>query len=111
MRIRSLTDFIHTHSSVRYTAANMLTWHSIIYLIRPQSDLIWAVVSERDTDMLKGKGGPSILIRPLTEFNAVPDTEVILQLTRAAGTTLMVESPQFFTAFRHVLETLQVGHF
>jgi hypothetical protein len=79
--------------------------------MRPQSDLIWAVVSERDTDMLKGKGGPTILIRPLTEFNAVPDTEVILQLTRAAGTTLMVESPQFFTAFRHVLETLQVGNF
>lgn len=72
-----------------------------------QADVIWALVSERDTGLLSSKSGPTILIKLLTEFNIHSDTEVIVLLTRAAGTTVMVESPQYFTAFRHVLDTLQ----
>ena len=70
--------------------------------------MIWATVSDRDLDLLKTQPFPTVLIKPLSEFNSLSDTEVILQLTRAGGTTLMVESPQFFLAFRHVLDTLQV---
>jgi hypothetical protein len=67
------------------------------------------VVVERDVDLLKHVSGPIILIKPLAEFNILSDTEVILQLTGAGSAAVMVESPQYFTAFRHVLDTLQAS--
>lgn len=72
-----------------------------------QADLIWAVVADRDTDLLASQHGPTILVKLLPEFNSLSDTEVILRLMQAEGTTVMVESPKYFTAFRHVLDTLQ----
>lgn len=64
------------------------------------------MVSDRDVELLNK--GPTILIRLLTEFNSLTDAAVILLLNRAGGTTLMVESPQFFMAYRPVLAALQV---
>ena len=66
------------------------------------------MVSERDTKLLNTPSGPIILISLLSEFNSCADADVILQLTRAEGLTVMVESPQYFLAYRPVLAALQV---
>jgi hypothetical protein len=66
-------------------------------------------VTDRDIELLKSKPSPVVMIKLLSEFNSSTDTEIILQLTRAGGSTVMVESPQYFLAFRHVLDSLQVS--
>jgi hypothetical protein len=48
------------------------------------------------------------MIRLLSEFNSSTDAETILQLIKGEGNTIMVESPQYFLRFRHVLASLQV---
>jgi hypothetical protein len=66
-------------------------------------------VADRDIELLKSKPSPVVMIKLLSEFNSSTETEIMLQLTRAGGSTVMVESPPYLPAFRHVLDSLQVS--
>jgi hypothetical protein len=60
------------------------------------------------TDLLveEARPRPTVLVRLLNGGLSIP--EAVLRLMRAGTTSLMLESPQFFIAFRHTLDTLQV---
>jgi hypothetical protein len=76
-----------------------------------QEDFIWAIVAARDTALLNAKPRPTILIKLLSEYNSFSDSVIIMKLARSGHATVMVESPQYFKAFRHVLSTLQVQNY
>ena len=68
-------------------------------------DPIWATVADKDPELLNSK--QVIELQFCSEFNSMSTAEAIMKLNASNGSTVMVESPQYFHSIRPVLKSLQ----
>ena len=96
-----------SHRKVRnWEESRLLTFGNLLCLSPGQrfgEDVIWATVSNRDTEVLNKSG---IIFVELCDFNKKPTNAIINDLQVHGGHTVMVESPTYFHPVRSVLETL-----
>ena len=96
-----------SHRTVRnWEASRLLTFGNLVCLSPGQrfgEDVIWATVSNRDTEILNKS---SIIFVELCDFNKKPINVIINDLQVHGGHAVMVESPTYFHSVRPILETL-----
>ena len=96
-----------SHRKVRnWEESRLLTFGNLLCLSTSQrfgEDVIWATVSNRDTQALNKS---RIIFVELCDFNKQPTHAIINDLQVHGGHTVMVESPTYFHPVRSVLDTL-----